>query len=486
MNTIRPTLLLIALMTLIAGTASAQGALETIDPVDDASVGLLAADDPDVVALLGQQTLFEVAAGPEMTLSQAIAATDAANLDLEALRFEVQKADARTSMAYGALLPMLSADLTYRRADHADQMDLGASMGPLFDALGIPADQRGEPTEVASLNSVSGSMTAVVPLVNVASWLNVGVAEEAEALAELNVEDARQRLLTAAAQSHTAALLSRTLVELRRAEIDSAVRQVIVARRRVAADVGLRIDQVRAEADLALAVQNYNDAVLALESARDGLAVLTHSQAMPLPVDGSSTDRAALRTQTEAESLAARSDLEVLRKQGELAEDQLDVLWAGFAPTLSAVWQGTWQLTEPTGLGSDDSTRWTAMLTLDIPLYDGVRYGRLDEQRAAAEQLEVQLRSAELQVGQEIRQARRELFSAESAVGNAQLQLELAREALTLTMRAYEAGAGSSLEVTDSRKVVAMTQSNLVSAQLQVELARLSLTRALGLDLAEI
>jgi len=264
------------------------------------------------------------------------------------------------------------------------------------------------------------------------------------------------------------------------------VRQVIVARRRVDADVGLRIDQIRADADLAAAVQNHNNAVLALETARDGLAVLTHSQTMPLPVGGSSTERAALHTRTEDESLAARPDLEVLRKQGELAKDQLGVLWAGFAPTLSAVWQGTWQLTEPTGFGGSDSTRWTALLTLDIPLYNGVRYGRLDEQRAAAEQLEVQLRSAELQVGQELRQARRELFSAESAVDNAQLQLDLAQEGLTLTMRAYEAGAGSSLEVTESRKVVAITQSNLVSSRLQVELARLSLSRALGLDLAEI
>jgi len=55
-----------------------------------------------------------------------------------------------------------------------------------------------------------------------------------------------------------------------------------------------------------------------------------------------------------------------------------------------------------------------------------------------------------------------------------------------LAQTAYEAGAGSSLEVTDARRTVAAAEVNLMARQLQVQISRLVLHRALGTEIKEL
>ena len=53
------------------------------------------------------------------------------------------------------------------------------------------------------------------------------------------------------------------------------------------------------------------------------------------------------------------------------------------APSVGLAWQGSYQVTEPTDLGSDDRSRWTIAATLDVPLVAPTRYARIREQRSA-------------------------------------------------------------------------------------------------------
>ena len=64
--------------------------------------------------------------------------------------------------------------------------------------------------------------------------------------------------------------------------------------------------------------------------------------------------------------------------------------------------------------------------------------------------------------------------------------VEVMREALQLTEKAFRAGSGSSLDVTDARKSTAAAEINLITSGLKVQSALLSLLHAAGKDIATI
>jgi outer membrane protein TolC len=295
-----------------------------------------------------------------------------------------------------------------------------------------------EPTVVRRQDDLSGSVTVALSLINAESWSTIRGAKLGKDLTRLSVEDARQELLLGVAQAWYAARMTGTLAALGEAQVEAAEHHLEVARAKTEAGTGLRLDQVRAQADLAQARQDLLDANLASETSRDMLGVLTGLGGMPLPAG-----ETALQTPTEgdeqlvATALSSRTDLLVARSSVDLARSSLTTTRLKFTPTVSVAWQGSYQFTEPTDMGSDDRARWTLVAQLDIPIYDHFRYGELRERKAALRQAEIQLRDEEWNAGFEVRQARRDHDTAAAAVDIAGQQASLAAEALDLALAAY-------------------------------------------------
>ena len=171
----------------------------------------------------------------------------------------------------------------------------------------------------------------------------------------------------------------------------------------------------------------------------------------------------------------------MLKQSEALSRKQLRGAWMSLLPSLNAVWQGTHQFTEMSDMGDPDKSRWTAMVTLSIPLFDWRSWSSIRVQRMALEQASAQFAEAEQTAGKEVRQARREYLSALRAVENAARQSELARESLTLASAAYDAGAGTSLDVTDARRTAAAAEVNVVTARLKAQLSLVALLQAAGI-----
>lgn len=429
-----------------------------------------------------------------LTLEQALREADERNLTLEGIRYELDRAGAQLATAVGLVLPVASAGMTWNHADHADEIDMTSgvtdAIAEMFDDLPFEVDTSGgesEPTVVRRQDDVSGSVTVALSVINAENWSTIRTAKLGKDLTRVSVEDARQELLLGVAQAWYAARMTGTLVGLAEAQVQAAEHHLAVAQAKVDAGTGLRLDQVRAEADLAQARQDRLDARRAAEMSRDTLGVMTGVGGLPRPA-GEPSVVTPMGSDGELVALAlpARTDLLVAQSSVDLARSSLTTTRLKFTPSVDLVWQGSYQLTEPTDMGSDDRARWTLVAQLDVPIYDHFRYGELRERKAALRQAEVQLRDEEWTAGMEVRQARRDHDTAAAAVDIAGQQAALAAEALQLSLAAYEAGASSSLEVTDARRSSAAAEINLATTGLEADLAGLSLLRATGGDILEV
>jgi outer membrane protein TolC len=442
------------------------------------------------VALAGSARAGDAAEAVPMTLDQALEAADERNLTLAGIRDELDRADGQLAQAWGYWLPSADASLSYTRMDHEDTADLTSGIADMLTEafaempFEMGAIEEGEPVVIQPQDTLQGSVTVAMPVVAPAAWGGIAVARRGAQLTELSVEDARQELLLGVGQAWYAARMTGSLVGLAEAQVEAAEHHVRVAEAQLEAGAGLRLDQVRARADLAAARQDLLDARLAHDSTRDALGVLTGAGALVDPVGevrlGAPDPAAPL---DDPGLLAGRTDLRVAEAGVDLASGQLTAAKLQFLPTVSLAWQGSYQFTETSGLGSDDPSRWALVAQLDVPLYSHTRIGAVQESQGALRQARHQLEDSRRQAELETRQAARSLTTATAAVDIAGQQVELSDEAFQLALDAFEAGAGSSLEVTEARRSSASAQVNLATTRLEADLAALTLMRATGADM---
>jgi outer membrane protein TolC len=269
--------------------------------------------------------------------------------------------------------------------------------------------------------------------------------------------------------------------------VRSAAHHLRIAKARLDAEVGLRIDVIRAETDLAVAHQALLEAHKEHDNLRDMLGWLTDSDGLPLPVETSAPAApAASQEELERRAVAERSDLAARQAMVELASKQLDASWMQFLPTLDVGWGLDYQFTKPGDLGSQDRSRWALVFTLSVPLYNHFRYGDLDYKRAVLMQAQLQRDQEAHTATRQVREAHRDWLNAVNEVEIAERQLALAGEALALTQASYEAGTGTSLEVTDARSRRIMAEANAVGKRIAVSTALLDLLQAVGTDVMKI
>ncbi len=431
--------------------------------------------------------LFTFPAQAELLdLDEALSAAADRNLSLAAARTELDQAQARLNQARGLLLPMAQAGAQWTHMDHEETVDFGATMGAMFEDMGLPIEleDSGDPMVLARRDTVSGTLGASWSVLSPRSWATLRVAREGEELSALSVERAEQDLLLATAQTWYAARMTSAMVALQEEQVATAREQLEVAERRMEAGTGLRIDVVRARTDLAQAQQDLLGAQLADESARDGLGVLTGLGGLPEPGEAGE-----LRLPTAGDedlvghALGQREDLRIARASVELAQASLGLSRSAWLPSVDLAWQGSYALTEPGEMGSDDPSRWAAVASLSVPLYSHAMVGDIGERKAALRQAELRLEDAEQRASQAVRQALRDQRGSEAAVALAVERAAMAEEALSLVETAYTAGAGSSFELSEARAGLVGAELNRLTTELRAELDSLVLLRALGGDM---
>ena len=342
----------------------------------------------------------------------------------------------------------------------------------------LDADRYAGGNLVAGQNQLSANLILSVPLIAPQRWAQWSHAKDNVKTAEANAADARREIAVATAQAFIAVVSQLRVVEVNERALTTAKAHFDFAHTRLVGGVGNRIDEVRAEQEMATDEAQLQSAYSGLSRTREALGVLLGADGPVDAMDDASLGVSAPTLPVALEESQSRQDIQALTTRLHAADNVVKDDWADYMPILTGVFEPIYQ-NPPSFV--QPRTGWQAQLILSIPFYDGgFRYGVAGERRVVAAQARTQLEAALRQAKADVRGAFAAVRRADEGLAAAQKAALLARTALELAGVAYRAGATTNLEVIDAERRARDAETASVVAEDTARRARLDLLAASG------
>lgn len=441
---------------------------------------------------------------PVLTLEEALRQAAEENPSLVAARARLEQADAQIRKAWAGYLPHLSVGGSYTRNQVEAAItlptsyyirDVGQPQGPPFDPTrepgvdnppGAPTSLIQVPAEFADVTIQKQNQFAAQAELRQAIfaptlYATIQTTRTAAEIAQLQYTHARRELLFAVAQTYLGAAGLKETSAVQQRLLERVRKQESVARVRVQAGAAPKLDLLRAELDVAEAEQDLVRTRNSLQAAKSGLATLLgrsnidfdlpSPDQLPPPQQLPAADALFERSQERPDLLAARTSV-------ELAESARRAAIFAYLPQLNLL--GRYQIANVEGFtGQPDS--YAITLALSWTLWDGgLREAQLREVGAAIAEAKAQLAGAELRAQDDVRRALLEVESARANREKSERRLALAKETLQLVQTSYEAGAATSLDVTNATATLLGAELGYLSESLSAQLATLQALKAAG------
>lgn len=372
--------------------------------------------------------------------SARLAAADVARV--EAILWEVR----------AGALPLVSANATYTRTD---------------DARLAPEAQR------------NANLSLSAPLFAPSRWYQWSHAADQVDVAQAGARDVRRAVALGAARAYLTVIAQKRSVEVSRRAVRTAAAHYEYAHTRRLGGVGNALDEARADQQLATAQAQLENALAGLARAQEALGL---SAGSPAPLDAGAEPDLGGGPATPAEGTPGaeetRADVLLSRERLRAARRLADDSWADWLPTVNL--HATTFLQDPPTTSTPERG-WQVQLVASLPLFDGgLRIGQGRERGAIAQQAEAQLEAALAQARADVRTAFSNLARAEAALAHARRGAQQANAALAIVQQAFQAGATTSLDVTDAERTARDADGAAVVAEDAVRQARLDLLAATG------
>lgn len=439
-----------------------------------------------LVALLAFLVRSAAAQEPTATSStpQRLSLGDAARLaaqqaaGVQSARLLMTEAQARVIERRADLLPNVSGYV-----EGTSHTLNSASFG--FDLPSPPGqppilDPNGQIIGPVKLLDVRGR--ASESLFDYAAIQRVRAARVGVGAASAGVAAAAQQAATGAAAAYLRALRAEAQLEARIADSSLADDLLGIARQQLSAGVGVALDVTRAQAQLAgiraQLIASRNDRERTLVDLRRGLNLpvdapltLTDSLAQ-MPATETVSERAAVD-----QALRTRPDLKALDEQARAAQQQVAAIKAERLPSLNVFGDdGT--------IGKSTShmlATYDVGVQVSVPIFEGFRReGRVQEQEAAAHEVEVRRKDLALQVEADVHTALLDLASAREQVEAARERLRLAEQEVAQARERFRAGVAGNADVITASLALNGSRNLLIDALTAYQAARVSLARAEG------
>jgi outer membrane protein len=440
----RPHLLMGCSLLLAAGMARAEDAGEPLVPT-------LQANAP------------ETGGYEKISLTEAVRRALLHHPSAQVAALEIERAKALLEEVRSPSLPSLTANGTYTRLDgDRTTTSLGSNNTPVSRTL-------------LSKSQLSANLNLTVPLIAPQRWVQWSQAGVNVKTAEASSQDARRAVALAVARAYLAVVAQKRVVDTNQRAVATDRAHYDYAHTRLVGGVGNRIDDVRAAQQLAVDETLLATSFTGLARAREALAVLV-GEAQPLDVFDD-VSLGAASTDPEA-AIAQRKDVVAAQTRLRAAEKVKDQSWADYTPTLTGQFVPFFQ--NPSSFTTPE-TGWQALVVLTLPLVEGgLRRGQAHERTALVAEARSQYEALLRQTRSDIRIAVETIRRAEQAMAAATRAAQLAREALSLSTLAYQAGATTNIEVIDAERRARDADTTVVIAEDNVRQARLDLLAAAG------
>jgi outer membrane protein TolC len=384
----------------------------------------------------------------------------------------VQRALARNPTVAEAATAVDRAAALLAQARAANLPNVGAAVSSSTLKEGVTFS--GQVAQPRSQTTVSA--TASVPVLAAASWAAVTQSRDQVEVSQLSVVEVRQQVAVAAARAYLAIIAAKRQVEVEQRALDNAQAHRDHAQKRLRSGAGSRLDEVRADQQVASEQARLEVSHLALLDSQEALGVLLAEDG---PVDAGAEPTLDVPTAVDATSeMAARPDVRLRTATAQAAERVVDDSWKDWLPTGSVAF--TPQLVTPAGI-FDQSPTWRFTVSFSQPLFEGGQRKAEAALRAVAlDQAKLQLTAVEIAARSEIRVAQESLASYQRALARARQAAEQADEVLRITTGAFQAGATTDLEVIDAERSARDAATAAALAEDRVRQAKLDLLVALG------
>ncbi|MBL8952243.1 MAG: TolC family protein [Myxococcaceae bacterium] len=404
-----------------------------------------------------------LAAAEPVEFQQAIDRALRQNPALRVAEADVDRAWALVEQQRAPSLPTLALNGTYTRLD-ADRVLADTMTGTR--RLLQPAD------------ALQGNAQLAVPLIAPQRWANWWRASNNAKAQVATSEDVRRQVALNAARTWLSVLGQKRVLEAAVRARETAKAHVDYATQRRQGGVGNRLEEIRAQQELAVSSTQAENAAGTLVRLQEQLGVAVGGD---VPLDAALTEPelpAPANLDEALKSTPERLDVKAATARRDAAEKSTHADFTDYLPLLTLLGQPF--LTNPPS-PTQPQTGWQASAVLSIPLYDGgLRYGQQKERRANAKQTDAQLENTLRVAKSEVRGAFEIVKHADEALKAARDAAKQAREALELSNLAYSAGSVTNLDVTDAERRARDAETAAAVAEDQSRQARLDLLAAAG------
>jgi outer membrane protein TolC len=424
-----------------------------------------------LLALLLFAALPAAAETLSLSMKQAVdlALAPDGNSRLQLAHELIRQSSTRAAQSRAALLPNVDASVTTQNFTRN------------IRAFGLTIPIPGIPDVVGPVTAYDYRGTLTQTIFDFSAIKRLQAARAGIDLAKAEEESTRNAVTDQVARAYLALVRAEEAIGAAKANVDLAASLQKLALSQKDAGTGTGIEVTRAQVQSA----NEEQRLLVARNDRDraeitllrviGLSMSVHvepSDALAYIAPDAITPDEAVKTARET-----RADWQAQQRRETVSKLNQDAVKWERLPSLAG-------FADAGGLGTDALdprfTR-TVGVSLRVPIFDG---GRRDARRSESESLlrQEQIRSRDLmkQIEADVRLALESLQSAEGQVKVADQGLTLAGNELAQSRRRYEAGVGTSIEVTDAQTRMARARDNRIAALFLHNLAKIELATAMG------
>jgi outer membrane protein len=385
----------------------------------------------------------------------------------------IQQAQDRVAQAKAAFLPNVNASIEDRRQT--------TNLQAFGFSFNIPIPGFSIPSVVGPFSVLDARATAEQSVLNLSDVRKYQASKATLAAVKFDNDATHSQVSDEVARGYLACLRTDADRDTARANVELSEALLALARRQLTAGTGTGIEVTRAEVQLA------NDRQRLIRADNDrARAILQLLKSMGLRMDSSIefTDKLVYKPVDPASSEAlletarkARPELKTQQQREEAARLSHSAVKSERLPNIGA-------FGDYGAIGSDvvsSRATYTLGVSLRVPVFDGFRReARREESFSQYKQEQIRTRDVGQQIELQVRVALESLRSASAEVDASREGLSLAENELAQARRRYEAGVGTSVEVTEAQTRLQRARDNQVIALYDYNVARLDLATATG------
>lgn len=396
-------------------------------------------------------------AGAEaLTRAQAVERALAANPDMRKAQEDLTILRGRADEALADALPdvkVIGTGTRYR--------DPGLLNSSSFDAF--PPELRDSLTPVPA-NLFEGTAELRQTIFSFKLGKAIRAAKLARQMGAEEVVRARQATALLAVRAYNDFVLGLEKIAVARKAVLQKEKHLEMARNRRQAGVATELDVLRSQVDL----ENQRAVLLRIQGEAElARGNLNATMVQPIDTPIEPVDRleylplAVTLDEAVRQAWERRPEAKAILLNERIYEQLIGVAQAEGRPSLDFYGQYGWSVREPRNFFEGDFTKWTAGVTLTIPVFDGFRTrGKVAQARAERNKVAQDRIALENRIRLEAKEGFDRLAVAKSVLEAAELNVTQAQRALEMTQANYQHGAATTLDVIDAQAALTLAESN--------------------------